>query len=112
MIDWIKFFLNAVIETSKVAKDKFKKVVEFTQKMDKEILNMPVKPENARKVLDILYDEPVINRKKLAEITGITESTIKNIIKSFLDKEILIETTGYTRNQIFKFQKYTDLFLE
>lgn len=80
MIGWIKFFLTAVIETSKIAKDKFKKVVEFTMEMDRKILNMTVKPENARKVLDVLYDEPAVNRKKLVELTGITESTIKNII--------------------------------
>ena len=111
MIGWIKFFLTAVIETSKIAKDKFKKVVEFTMEMDRKILNMTVKPENAKKVLDVLYDEPAVNRKKLVELTGITESTIKNIINNFVDKGILVETTGYTRNQIFKFQKYTDLFL-
>ena len=110
MIGWIKFFLTAVIETSKIAKDKFKKVVEFTMEMDRKILNMTVKPENAKKVLDVLYDEPAVNRKKLVELTGITESTIKNIINNFVDKGILVETTGYTRNQIFKFQKYTDLF--
>lgn len=112
MIGWIKFFLTAVIETSKIAKDKFKKVVEFTMEMDRKILNMTVKPENAKKVLDVLYDEPAVNRKKLVELTGITESTIKNIINNFVDKGILVETTGYTRNQIFKFQKYTDLFLK
>ena len=112
MIGWIKFFLTAVIETSKIAKDKFKNVVEFTMEMDRKILNMTVKPENAKKVLDVLYDEPAVNRKKLVELTGITESTIKNIINNFVDKGILVETTGYTRNQIFKFQKYTDLFLK
>ncbi len=112
MIGWIKFFLTAVIETSKIAKDKFKKVVEFTMEMDRKILNMTVQPENAKKVLDVLYDEPAVNRKKLVELTGITESTIKNIINNFVDKGILVETTGYTRNQIFKFQKYTDLFLK
>lgn len=112
MIGWIKFFLTAVIETSKIAKDKFKKVVEFTMEMDRKILNMTVKPENTKKVLDVLYDEPAVNRKKLVELTGITESTIKNIINNFVDKGILVETTGYTRNQIFKFQKYTDLFLK
>ena len=112
MIGWIKFFLTAVIETSKIAKDKFKKVVEFTMEMDRKILNMTVKPENAKKVLDVLYDEPAVNRKKLVELTGITESTIRNIINNFVDKGILVETTGYTRNQIFKFQKYTDLFLK
>lgn len=64
MISWIKFFLEAVIETSKTAKDKFRKVVELTMEMDKIIMDLPVKSENAKKVLDVLYDEPVINRKK------------------------------------------------
>lgn len=112
IIGWIKFFLEAIIETSKTAKEKFRKVVEFTREMNEEIMTMSVKPENAKKVLEVLYDEPAINRKKLSELTGITESTIKNIINNFMEKEIIVETTGYTRNQIFKFQKYTDLFLK
>jgi len=36
----------------------------------------------------------------------------KNIINSLLDNKIIEETTGYSRNQIFTFQKYTDLFLK
>lgn len=64
MIGWIKFFLEAIIETSKVAKEKFRKVVELTKEMDEEIMDLSVKPENAKKVLDVLYDEPAINRKK------------------------------------------------
>ena len=112
MIGWIKFFLEAIIETSKVAKEKFRKVVELTKEMDEEIMDLSVKPENAKKVLDVLYDEPAINRKKICELTGIKEGTVKNIINSLLEKDIIIETTGYSRNQIFKFQKYTDLFLK
>ena len=64
MIAWIKFFLEAVIETSKTAKEKFKNVVELTMEMDKVIMDLPVKPENAKKVLDVLYDEPIVSRKK------------------------------------------------
>ena len=63
MIGWIKFFLEAVIETSKTAKEKFRNVVELTMEMDKIIMDLPVRPENAKKVIDALYDEPVINRK-------------------------------------------------
>lgn len=112
MIGWIKFFLEVVIETSKTAKEKFRKVVELTMEMDKVIMELQVKPENAKKVIDLLYDEPAINRKKLCKLTGIKEGTIKNIINSLLEKNIIVETTGYSRNQIFKFQKYTDLFLK
>ena len=112
MIAWIKFFLEAVIETSKTAKDKFRNVVELTMKMDKIIVNLPVKSDNVKKVIDVLYNEPVINIKKLYDITKIKEGTIKNIINCLLENNIIVETTGYSRNQIFTFQKYTDLFLK
>ena len=112
MIAWIKFFLEAVIETSKTAKEKFRNVVELTMEMDKVIVNLPVKSDSVKKVIDVLYNEPVINRKKLCDITKIKEGTIKNIINCLLENNIIIETTGYSRNQIFTFQKYTDLFLK
>lgn len=108
MIGWIKFFLEAVIETSKTAKEKFRKVVELTVEMDKIIVNLPVKSDNAKKVINVLYNEPIINRKKLCNITKIKEGTIKNIINCLLENDIIVETTGYSRNQIFTFQKYTD----
>lgn len=112
MIGWIKFFLEAVVETSKTAKDKFRKVVELTQEMDKKIINLPVKIENAKKVLDLLYDEPIVSRKTIIESTGIKFTTLVGVIKAFQEEEILIETTGYNRNQVFAFQKYIDLFLK
>ena len=38
----------------KTAKEKFRNVVELTMEMDKVIMDLPVKPEKAKKVLDIL----------------------------------------------------------
>ena len=112
MIGWIKFFLEAVIETSKTAKEKFRNVVKFTMEMDKVIMELPVKPENAKKVIDLLYDEPVLTRNKMSEITGIKLTTINGIVNALLDKGIITETTGYSRNQIFAFEKYINLFLK
>ena len=112
IISWIKFFLEAVIETAKTAKEKFRSVVELTVEMDKTIMKLPVKPENAKKVIDALYNEPVINRKKLIEITNMKSSTLKDTVNALLKNNILLETTGYSRNQVFAFQKYIDLFLK
>ncbi len=112
MISWIKFFLEAVIETSKTAKEKFRNVVELTMEMDQVIMDLPVKPENAKKVLNVLYDEPIVSRKKIIEKTGIKFTTLAGVINAFQEKQILIETTGYSRNQVFAFQKYIDLFLK
>ena len=112
MIGWIKFFLEAVIETSKTAKEKFRNVVELTMEMDKVIMDLSVKPENARKVLDVLYDEPIISRKKILEKIDIKPTTLNVTVNSLQERGIIQETTGYSRNQVFAFQKYIDLFLK
>ena len=80
--------------------------------MDKMVMNLPVKPENAKKVIDLLYDEPIMTRNKMAEYTGIKLTTINGVVNAFLEKNIIKETTGYSRNQIFAFEKYIDLFLK
>ena len=112
MIAWIKFFLEAIIETSETAKEKFRNVVELTMEMDKVIMDLPVKPENAKKVLDVLYDEPIVSRKKILELIDIKPTTLNVCINALKEKNIIIETTGYSRNQVFAFQKYIDLFLK
>ena len=112
MIGWIKFFLEAVIETSKTAKEKFRNVVKFTMEMDKVIMDLSVKPENARKVLDVLYDEPIISRKKILEKIDIKPTTLNVTVNSLQERGIIQETTGYSRNQVFAFQKYINLFLK
>ncbi len=96
----------------RTAKEKFRNVVELTIEMDKTIMELPVKPENAKKVIDLLYDEPVLTRNKMSEITGIKLTTINGIVNALLDKNIITETTGYSRNQIFAFEKYINLFLK
>ena len=112
MISWIKFFLETVIETAKTAKEKFRKVLELTVEIDKIVMELPVKLENAKKVIELMYDEPIITRNKMAEKTGIKLTTINGVVKALLDAKIITETTGYSRNQIFAFEKYINLFLK
>lgn len=112
MISWIKFFLEAVIETAKTAKDKFVKVLDFTQEIEKQIMHIGVKPENAKKVIELMYNEPVVTRNKIAEIANVKLTTVNGIVNAFLENGIIKETTGYSRNQIFAFEKYIDLFLK
>lgn len=110
MISWIKFFLEATIETAKTARIKFEKIVKFTNEMNSVVLNMPVRPENARMVIDCMYNEPTINRKILMGKTGLKPTALKSVVNSLLEKELIVENTGYSRNQIFTFEKYINLF--
>ena len=108
MISWIKFFLEATIETARNARVKFERVVEFTNLMNREVINLPGKPDNILKIIDVLYNEPKISRKKLYELSGLKSSTYNNIVNNLIKNRIVSETTGYSRNQIFSFQKYIE----
>ena len=107
MISWIKFFLECVIETAKNARIKFEN---FTNEMNEVILKLPVKAENAKKVIDVLYQEPIINRKMIQQRTLLKDTALKSVVNALVKEGLLVETTGFNRNQIFSFQKYIDLF--
>lgn len=111
IIGWIKFFLEAIIETAKIAKEKFKKVVELTKRIDNEISNLKVTYDNAKKVIDCFYNDPICSRKKIAEITGMPMSTLNGVISEMQKANILKESTGYSKNQLFIFQEYVNIFL-
>ena len=110
MISWIKFFLECVIETAKNARIKFESVVNFTNEMNEVILKLPVKAENAKKVIDVLYQELIINRKMIQQRTLLKDTALKSVVNALVKEGLLVETTGFNRNQIFSFQKYIDLF--
>ena len=84
MISWIKFFLEATIETEKT--------------------------ENLKKVIEVLYNEPTVNRNYLIQKTGIKSSTIKNIVNILLNNDVIAEKAGYSRNKFFNFDKYIELY--
>lgn len=111
IIGWIKFFLEGIIETAKIAKKKFKKVVELTKKVDSELTNLKVKYDNAKKIIDYFYNEPYLSRKKLATGLNMPESTVNGVINELVKSNIIKETTGYSKNQIFVFEEYVNIFL-
>ena len=49
MISWIKFFLEATLETVKTTSVKFQNILQFTKEVDKILPNLSVKYENAKK---------------------------------------------------------------
>ena len=64
IIGWIKFFLEGIIETAKIAKEKFRKVVELTKKVDTQISDLKVKYDNAKKLLIIFMMNHIRQEKR------------------------------------------------
>ena len=109
---WIKFFLTASIYTAKTAKSKFKKVVGLVNQLNKEVLDIKGRPENTMKVLEAFYGNPILSSKQLKEITGLTAPTVDSSIRGLVEKDILKEITGFSRNRIYSLYKYFEIFVQ
>ncbi len=107
---WIKFFLTASIYTAKTAKSKFRRVIELVTQLNRDILDIKGRPENTMKVLQAFYDSPMLSNKQLKQITELTTPTIDNAIKGMLEKRILKEVTGFSRNRVYSLHSYLKIF--
>ena len=107
---WIKFFLTAVIETSKSSIATFNGILELKRRMDFFVASLGRKAENGQKLITYLYKHPVIDSKKTMKILGVSAKTAGTLLKDFEDEGILIEYTGFQRNRSYMFTEYIELF--
>lgn len=110
LIHWIKFFLTAVIETSKKSIETFNGILELKSKMDVFVASLGRKAENGQKLITYLYRQPVIDSKKAMEVLGVSAKTAGSLLKDFEKEGILVEYTGFQRNRSFVFNEYIELF--
>jgi Fic family protein len=108
---WIKFFLIAVIETSKSSIDTFNKILLLRKNIEEiKILNLNKKIPLAKRFLNFLYSQPIVALQDVIDELKVTKPTANAIITDFVNLEILKETTGKKRNRIYTFEKYLNLF--
>jgi len=110
LIHWIKFFLTAVIETSKKSIETFNGILELKSKMDVFIASLGRKAENGQKLITYLYTQPIVDSKRTMEVLGVSAKTAGSLLRDFEEKGILTEYTGFQRNRSFIFTEYIELF--
>lgn len=108
---WLKFFLTEIIQTSTSAINTLKQLTDLKASLEKEkILNMGKRSKTALELLHYLFKKPVVNVKEVQEKTGLSAKAANDLVKEFLDKDILREITGFQRNRMFVFDEYMNLF--
>jgi cell filamentation protein, protein adenylyltransferase len=113
LIQWIKFFLVAVIETSDKGIYTFREILKLKENIEGvKLLSLGKRINNAKKLMNFLYRKPVINVKDVENVLGVTTKPANAIIQVFEKLEILKELTGYKRNRLFLFEKYYKLFTD
>jgi Fic family protein len=107
---WLKFFLTAVIETAKSGVDTFKQILTLKQDIDSVIFSFGKKSQNAKALVDFLYQKLIISSADIIEPLGISKPTANLLLSDFVEKGILIEVTGLQRNKLYSFERYLNIF--
>ncbi len=110
IIHWIKFFLEAVIATANSGVETFETILVLKQDMDKKVMKFGKKAQNASKLVEYLYQKPILNATEVVQVLNIAKSTASSLIREFEEKGILQEITGYQRNKNYAFTKYLDIY--
>ena len=110
MTQWLKFFLNGVVETAKSSIKTFDKIIKLKKDVDSKIVKIGKKSVNGKRLIELLYSEPKVNGKTVSEKLGISVVSANGLLSTFVEIGILEEKTGFNRNRYYVFEEYVKIF--
>jgi Fic family protein len=110
LTQWFKFFLVGVIETAKSSISTFDSILKLQKEVEIKIKTLGSRSHNAQLILNHLFQRPIIDAKKVKELTSLSSPSVYKLIDELEKLEILTEITGAKRGKIYLFREYTKLF--
>ncbi|MDQ0478148.1 Fic family protein [Chryseobacterium sp. MDT2-18] len=107
---WLKFFLNGVIETSKKGVTTFDAIMQLEKMTEQKLKDTGVRSLDAMKVVKAMYNKPIINIQDVVNIIEKSTNTAYKTISLLEDLKILKEITGAQRGKLYLFEDYVQLF--
>jgi Fic family protein len=113
LLQWIRFFLVAVTETSKQGIATFKNILALREDVEsRRLITLGKKLPRAKKLLTHLYKSTSVTAAEVGALLRVTPATANAFIRDFVRLGILREATGGKRNRVFTFHEYMNLFLD
>lgn len=111
LLQWLKYFLVGIEQTSKQAVDTLTKVLQL-KKSTEEVITSKFGRRGAMGfvMLNDLLEHPFASVKDVEQRTGLSKKAAGDLVQTFVDHRIMEEVTGNTRNRLFMFGPYLDLF--
>lgn len=111
--DWLTFFLRGVALVSDQATETARLVLDLRETHRKKITDRFGRVAgNGHRVLEHLYDHPIVSVADVRELIGSTNQAANNLVSRLVENQILEEITGRKRNLRFRYQSYVDLFTD
>ena len=109
--EWLSFFLRGVVEVSGQATETARRILNLREQHRLAITeNLGRAAANGYRVLEHLYQHPIVSVKEVRELIGTTFPAANDLVRRFVESQILTEITGQARNRKFMYQSYIDLF--
>ena len=113
LLQWLKFFLVAVTETSKDGIATFRSILKLREDIEsRRLITLGKKLPRAQELLNHLYKTPKLTAADVGSMLDVTPATANVFIHDFVKLGILRETTGGKRNRVFTFYEYLSLFAD
>lgn len=108
---WISFFLQGVAEVSREATETAAAILRMRETYRSRINDSLGRASgNGQRVMDRLFDHPIISVSQVAEWLGVTPAGAHALVRRLEEVGLLHEMTGYARNRRFRFDPYLRLF--
>ncbi|MBE5857970.1 MAG: Fic family protein [Lachnospiraceae bacterium] len=107
---WIKFFLKGIAETSDEATSSAKAILSLKKEYSDKLYELDGGNSNYQRLLDILFENPVVSRKKVSQFLNVSEPTASTICNVFEKMGILVDLTPEKkRYKRYKFDRYLEI---
>jgi Fic family protein len=108
---WLRFFLTGVAEVAREAEQTARQIVQLREDI-RQRAQATRMSANAFRLLDYLFEQPLINVNAARDQLGISYVAANGLIRELCEVAVLSETTGGNRNRVFRFGPYLDLFAD
>ncbi len=109
---WIKFFLQAIYESSEDATNTIYKLIALHNKNITIISDMGRASKTALYLFAYLEENPIIEIRKTAAALNTTFKTVAESVKRLCEIGILTQFSGKQRNRTFSYTAYLDILRE
>jgi len=111
MLQWIKYFLVGIEITASNAVGTLSEVIQLKNDLESQINSgFGRRSNSALTLLNILFQNPATTIVNAAKKCSLSYKAANDLVKLMQEKKMVEEMTGQSRNRIFIFKPYLDIF--
>ncbi len=108
---WLRYFLIGITQTAEEAAETLQKVLHLKNSLEIRIRkSFGRRTRSALQLMDHLFESPIVQIREVQQISALSRKAAGDLVHTFENEGILHEFTRQTRNRVYEFRQYLDLF--